>query len=66
MLKTLLDVNVFWRGMSLDLDAFIQACPECVTRNPLRNKTVVRVPSLSKEISAEDHDGDLHMSEVSW
>lgn len=64
VLKTLMDMNVFWKGMSLDLDAFIHACPECVCNNPLRNKTVVRIPSLSKVVTQKDNDGDPHMSEV--
>ncbi|KAK7476764.1 hypothetical protein BaRGS_00031991 [Batillaria attramentaria] len=63
VLKTLLDMNVFWKGMSLDLDAFIHACPECVSQNPLRNKTVVRIPTKSKALPADRDDSDPHMSE---
>ncbi|KAK7113079.1 uncharacterized protein [Littorina saxatilis] len=62
-LKTLLGMNVFWKGMSLDLDAFIHTCPECVMKNPLRNKTMVRIPTLSKEVAQKDHKADPHMSE---
>nr|KAG5714773.1 hypothetical protein BaRGS_000261 [Batillaria attramentaria] len=62
-LKHLLEMNVFWKGMSLDLDAFIHACPDCVDNNPLHNKAVVRIPTKSKVLPADRDDSDPHMSE---
>ncbi|KAK7507524.1 hypothetical protein BaRGS_00001459, partial [Batillaria attramentaria] len=62
-LKHLLEMNVFWKGMSLDLDAFIHACPDCVDNNPLHNKAVVRIPTKSKVLPVDRDDSDPHMSE---
>lgn len=67
MLKHLLDMNVFWKGMSLDLDAYIHACPECVCDNPRRNKAAFRASSKLKVLSLGGiyiDDNDFHMSEV--
>ncbi|XP_070187465.1 uncharacterized protein [Littorina saxatilis] len=63
-LKYLADMNVFWKGMSLDLDAFIHACPECFIHNPLHNQSVVKIPSKSAVLSADGRGvDDNHLSE---
>ncbi|KAL8609360.1 hypothetical protein ACOMHN_008154 [Nucella lapillus] len=63
VLKNLLHMNVYWKGMINDLDAYIHSCPECVSNNPLRNKTIIKIPSRSREIRQREHDGDPHLSE---
>ena len=65
VLKYLSDLNVFWKGMSLDLDAFIHSCPECINHNPLGNKTEVQIPSKSAALTAEgEREDGSHISEV--
>jgi hypothetical protein len=52
--------------MSLDLDAFLHACSDCMRHNPLRNKAVVRIPHSSTVTQMDSIiDDDPHLSEVS-
>ena len=65
VLKYLSDINVFWKGMSLDLDAFIHGCPECVCKNPLRSSASIRIPSQSAVLTAQEREEEEpHLSEV--
>lgn len=65
VLKYLSDIKVFWKGMSLDLDAFIHGCPECVCKSPLHSSTLVQIPSKSAVLTAQEREEeDPHLSEV--
>ena len=65
VLKYLSDIKVFWKGMSLDLDAFIHGCPECVCKSPLHSSTLVQIPSKSAALTAQEKEQeDPHLSEV--
>ncbi|KAL8609358.1 hypothetical protein ACOMHN_008152 [Nucella lapillus] len=64
VLKYLSDLNVFWNGMSLDVDAFIHCCPECIHHNPLGSLSSVTIPSKSPSLTAQGRkEEEPHMSE---
>ncbi|XP_076469745.1 uncharacterized protein LOC143300041 [Babylonia areolata] len=63
VLKYLNDLNVFWNGMSLDLDAFIHSCPECILHNPLGRLPEVHIPSKSITTAEGREEEEPHISE---